>query len=176
MKQCPGVSLQTLITRNNVCENLIIKQYKSLKEAAILPLETSKDMGQKGQCNANWAPLKHHLPSGKVEKKPQKTNNKPKANNKPHPDKPLPPPPPPQFFTFHLFQTKKRLNNKEFNAIEFNGSHIQAGEPQEVPSPNSHPKQGQLWGQTGLLRTLSSLVLLTLKDGDHTASPTPWLC
>lgn len=43
----------------------------------ILPLETLEDMGQRGHCNVNCYPLKHHLLSGKVvKKKKSKTQNK----------------------------------------------------------------------------------------------------
>jgi len=42
--------------------------------------------------------------------------------------------------------------------------------PQEVASPTSCSKQGQLWSQTRLLRALSRQVLKSSRDGDGTAS------
>lgn len=92
-------------------------------------------MGQRGHCNVNCAPLKHHLPSGKVVKK-KKAKPKIKQTTLP-----------PQIFHVPPIPKQKRLNNKEQNAIEFNGSQIQAGGPQDVSSPTFHQKQGQLWGQ-----------------------------
>lgn len=41
----------------------------------------------------------------------------------------------------------------------------------EVSSPASYLKQGQLWGQTRHLKTLSSLVLKSTQDGGSTVSP-----
>lgn len=42
--------------------------------------------------------------------------------------------------------------------------------PQEVSSPTSWSKRGQLWGQTRLLRAFSSQVLKSCKNGAGTAS------
>jgi len=44
-------------------------QKASLKGDVLLPLEISEDMGKRGHCNVNCAPLKYHLPSGVVPKK-----------------------------------------------------------------------------------------------------------
>ena len=52
-----------------------------------------------------------------------------------------------------------RIQNASFSSLSFIGW----TRPQEVPIPNSYPKQEQLWGQNRLLIALSSLVLTTCK-------------
>lgn len=51
------------------------------------------------------------------------------------------------------------IQNASFSSLSFIGW----TRPQEVPVPNSYPKQKQLWGQNRLLIALSSLVLTTCK-------------
>lgn len=75
MKQWLGVALQIFITRNNVNENLIIKEYKTLKSAMLFSLETSEDMGQRGWCNANLC-LTELPPSFWQRKKNKENQNK----------------------------------------------------------------------------------------------------
>lgn len=92
-------------------ENLNIKQYKSLKQAVILPLEISEDIGWRDQCNVNCDPTETG-PFFLQGSKNKKTKDPSKINQTILP---------PQILHIPPIPKQKRLNNRELNATEFNG-------------------------------------------------------